>query len=107
MAKCPTKLAGALLAICLSHSALLAADADNGGRLAQRWCASCHLVAPAQQQASADAPPFATIGRVPGFTAERVAYFLLTPHPPMPDMGLSRNDAQDLAAYIGSLATRR
>jgi mono/diheme cytochrome c family protein len=99
-----TRLAGAILVICLSHSALLAADPSNGGRLAERWCGSCHLVAPAQQQASADAPPFATIGRLPGFSAERVAFFLLSPHPPMVDMGLSRNDAQDLAAYIGSLA---
>jgi mono/diheme cytochrome c family protein len=99
-----TRLAGAILVICLSHSPLFAADPNNGGRLAQRWCASCHLVAPTQQQASSDVPPFATIGRVPGFNAEHVAYFLLTPHPPMPDMGLSRNDAQDIAAYIGSLA---
>jgi mono/diheme cytochrome c family protein len=97
------RFAGAILVIGLSHSAF-AADPGNGGKIAQRWCASCHLVAPAQQQASADAPPFATIGRMPGFSAERVAFFLLSPHPPMVDMGLSRNDAQDLAAYIGSLA---
>ena len=81
----------------------LAADADNGGRLAQRWCASCHIVAPDQQQASADAPPFAGIARTPGFNAQRVAFFLLEPHPKMPAMALSRRDAEDLAAYIGTL----
>jgi hypothetical protein len=28
---------------------------------------------------------------------------LLDPHPKMPDMGLSRREAEDLAAYIASL----
>jgi hypothetical protein len=28
---------------------------------------------------------------------------LLDPHPKMPDMGLSRSDAADLAAYIAAL----
>jgi len=80
-----------------------AADADNGKRLAQRWCASCHIVEPNQQQASADAPPFAGISRVPGFSAQRVAFFLLDPHPKMPAMALSRRDAEDIAAYIAVL----
>jgi hypothetical protein len=29
--------------------------------------------------------------------------FLLDPHPKMPDMGLSRSDAADLASYIATL----
>jgi hypothetical protein len=29
-----------------------------------------------------------------------LAYFLLSPHPRMPDMNLSRSEAADLAAYI-------
>jgi hypothetical protein len=41
--------------------------------------------------------------RRPGFDQNRLAYFLLDPHPKMPDMGLSRTDAADLAAYISSL----
>ena len=31
-----------------------------------------------------------------------LALFLLSPHPKMPDMNLSRNEAADLAAYIKS-----
>jgi hypothetical protein len=31
-----------------------------------------------------------------------VAYFLLAPHPRMPDMALSRSEAEDLAAYIAT-----
>ena len=32
----------------------LAADADNGKRLAERWCASCHVVTPDQKTANTD-----------------------------------------------------
>ena len=80
-----------------------AADVFHGHDLAQRWCASCHLVAPDQKRASADVPPFATIAQQPNFSAQSLAYFLLDPHPKMPEMALSRNAANDIAAYIASL----
>ena len=41
--------------------------------------------------------------KTPGFDAGKVALFLLDPHPKMPDMGLSRTAAADLAAYIATL----
>jgi mono/diheme cytochrome c family protein len=81
----------------------LAADAEHGGDLARRWCATCHLVESTQKQASADVPSFAAIARKPDFTPEKVAFFLLDPHPKMPNFPLSRNEAADIAAYIGSL----
>jgi hypothetical protein len=37
------------------------------------------------------------------FSPEKVAYFLLDPHPKMPSFPLSRAEASDLAACIGSL----
>jgi hypothetical protein len=49
------------------------------------------------------APPFATIAKIPGFNAAQVALFLLAPHPKKPDMELSRTEAGDLAAYIATL----
>ncbi|TAK49425.1 MAG: c-type cytochrome [Xanthobacteraceae bacterium] len=79
-----------------------AADAQNGEKLAQRWCVSCHVVGPGQRAASADTPPFSAIASRSGFTAAEVALFLLTPHPRMPDMNLSRAEAADLAAYIAA-----
>ncbi len=91
-----------LVFACLS-SAALAADSRHGKLLAERWCASCHLVGPQQTQASADVPTFAAIGRDPAFDAPKLAFFLLDPHPKMPDMQLTRSEAQDLAAYIGTL----
>jgi mono/diheme cytochrome c family protein len=81
----------------------LAADVPNGELLARRWCSSCHVVAIDQSSPSAEAPPFLAIARTPGLDAGKIALFLLYPHPKMPDMGLSRQEATDLAAYISSL----
>jgi mono/diheme cytochrome c family protein len=78
------------------------ADPDNGRRLARRWCTSCHLVAPNQRGPTTEAPPFASIAHRPDFDAAKIAFFLLDPHPKMPDMGLSRTAAADLAAYIAT-----
>ena len=81
----------------------LAADAAHGERMAKRWCASCHIVAPDQTRGADSVPTFASIAKRPGFTADKVARFLMDPHPKMPDMQLSRGEAADLAAYIASL----
>jgi hypothetical protein len=87
----------------LGGSLAWGADVNHGAELAKRWCATCHVVAGDQKQASADVPPFAAIARRSDFTPEKVAFFLLDPHPKMPNFSLSRNEAGDLAAYIGSL----
>jgi mono/diheme cytochrome c family protein len=80
-----------------------AADISHGEQLARRWCAPCHVVASDQKTPTGEAPPFSTIARAPNFDAARLTLFLLDPHPKMPDMGLSRSAAADLAAYIASL----
>jgi hypothetical protein len=91
------------LAIALLPQPGHAADADNGSRLAHRWCEACHVVTPTQRRETTDqAPPFATIARTTGFDASRIALFLLDPHPKMPDMSLTRTEAADLAAFIAS-----
>ena len=94
-----------LLAVTSSFgtSSALAVDADHGADLAKRWCASCHVVANGQTQASADVPSFVSIARRPDFSPERLAFFLLDPHPKMPNFPLSRTEAGDIAAYIASL----
>jgi mono/diheme cytochrome c family protein len=92
-----------VVAVGLTGSAAKAADADHGAELAKRWCATCHLVDSDQKRASADVLPFATIARKPDFSSEKLAFFLLDPHPKMPSFPLSRAEAADLAAYIASL----
>lgn len=87
----------------LQIQAGLAADAGHGQQLAQRWCAGCHAVNADARQTTDIPPPFAAVAQRPDFDAARLAYFLLNPHPVMPNMGLSRTEATDLAAYIASL----
>jgi mono/diheme cytochrome c family protein len=99
-----TARAALVLAVFVPTCAL--ADADDGEKLARRWCAGCHLVAPDQTTAATDAPPLAAVARVPGFNRDKLAYFLLHPHPKMPDMGLARSEASDLADYIATLGAR-
>ena len=82
----------------------LPADVAHGEALARHWCASCHIVANDQKGGADSAPPFATIARKPGFDGGKIAQFLMDPHPKMPDMQLSRDEAKDLGAYIASLA---
>jgi mono/diheme cytochrome c family protein len=102
---------GPLFALPLAAAVIMAAaapalgaDADNGRRLAHRWCEACHVVSATQRRMASDqAPPFSAIAKRPGFDAAKIAFFLLDPHPKMPDMGLSRTEAADLAAYIASL----
>ena len=92
-----------LALLTVGPTVAFAADARNGEALARRWCSACHVVAPDQRSPTGEAPPFSAIARTPGLDAGKLALFLLLPHPKMPEMGLSRATAADLAAYISSL----
>jgi mono/diheme cytochrome c family protein len=92
------------IAVMTFSQAAAAADAVNGGVLAKRWCAACHVVATDQRSANGEAPPFSAIGKTPDLDPAKLALFLLLPHPKMPDMNLSRVEAANLAAYIVSQA---
>lgn len=89
----------ALLASGLSQAAT-AANVANGERVARRWCSSCHIVASDQRKGGTEAPPFATIAKDGSLDGAKLAFYLLRPHPHMPDFGLTRDTAADLAAYI-------
>ena len=84
-------------------SAALAADADNGKRLAQARCVPYHAIEPDQRRQVADAPPFEVIARKFRDNPETLAFALLDPHPRM-NVTLTRREAQDIAAYISMLA---
>jgi mono/diheme cytochrome c family protein len=92
------------LAMMLLPRPGIAGDADNGRRLAQRWCQACHVVSDGSRASTDGAPPFASLAARPDFDAAKVTLFLLDPHPKMPNMALTRMEAGDLAAYVGSLA---
>ncbi|HSM19532.1 MAG TPA: c-type cytochrome [Hyphomicrobiales bacterium] len=78
-------------------------DAAAGREIADRWCAACHLVAPDQQQASADVASFMEIARVTEGEFAVLEAFLIDPHPAMPEMSLTRQEIRDIIAYFVTL----
>ncbi len=102
-----TLWAATLLAFALGTLPFLignafAADPDHGLQLARHWCASCHLVE-SGGIASDAAPTFAAIAHNPATTEQGLHGWLAKPHPPMPDLKLSRDQEDDVLAYILSL----
>jgi mono/diheme cytochrome c family protein len=93
---------GATLLFAPAH----AADPASGQRIAERWCASCHVVKAGQQAASADVPPFAEVATRYADVGSLTA-FLSAPYPRMPAMALSREEIGDLVAYIRTLGPPR
>lgn len=79
-----------------------AADPEQGRLLAREWCASCHVVEPGGPGTDR-APAFATIADDRTVTADRLRGWLAAPHPPMPDLSLSRLEIESLVSYIESL----
>ena len=92
-----------LLPALLAASGALAADADNGKRLAETRCVACHIVAPSERRVVTDAPPFEAIARKYASNPDTLAFSIMDPHPRM-NVTLTRREAQDVAAYINTLA---
>jgi mono/diheme cytochrome c family protein len=96
-------LVGCCAVSTFGSTASFAADADNGKTLANGWCSSCHVVAHDQNLAIDQAPSFASLAKMPGFDASKLAFLLLKPHPNMPSLSLSRTEIADIADYIATL----
>lgn len=92
-----------LLPAIVAASGALAADADNGKRLAETRCVTCHIVAPSERRVVTDAPPFEVIARKFASNPDTLAFSIIDPHPRM-NVTLTRREAQDVAAYINTLA---
>jgi mono/diheme cytochrome c family protein len=86
-----------------AHGQPLPGDVAAGRQLAETWCSSCHLVSPEQTETTTEAPPFAAIAEQSGDDFSWLRTFLLDTHPPMPQFSLSRQEIQNLVAYIASL----
>ena len=92
------------LALLGGSGAALAQDVENGRRLSERWCSECHAIGPAQGKGGRTIS-FAAIAARRGISPDMIISFLLLPHATMPNLRLSRKDAQDLAAFI--MATKK
>lgn len=80
-----------------------AGSPEHGRILAENWCSNCHVVSAGQSSSGRSAPPFTAIAQSSNFSADRLAYLLLDPHPKMAKLGLSRKAIEDIADYIKSL----
>ena len=103
-----TGAAGLAVALLLGLAAPALAqdvgDADSGRKIAQTWCVNCHVVAPGQTQGTSNgAPPFTAIAAQRDISPMALRAFLQTPHHRMPDLQLSRDQIDDVSAYIFSL----
>lgn len=95
------------------------ADPDRGRRLiAERGCTACHTVPGVSGPASRVGPPLGNMARqayVAGLlpnTPENLVRWLMdppavNPRTAMPDTGLQRADAEDIAAYLMRRADRK
>jgi mono/diheme cytochrome c family protein len=82
-------------------------DRDIGQSLAQTWCSNCHVVAGGQTNgASTGAPSFRAVASDKAMTPTAISAFLQTPHHRMPDLHLTRQEINDVTAYIYSLRSQ-
>jgi mono/diheme cytochrome c family protein len=98
-----SSLLAALLLCGASTAALAAGNAKSGQVLAERWCTGCHVV-DHQTQGADTAPSFQSIAARNAQHPEHLRGFLVSPHPPMSGFSLSRQQIDDIVAYISSLA---
>jgi mono/diheme cytochrome c family protein len=87
----------------LSTQSAVAGDAETGRRLAFLRCAPCHIVAPNERREVAESLPFETIAWKFEHKPELLVLAILAPHPRM-NLTISPREAEDLAAYIDTLA---
>lgn len=98
---------GLLVAAAPAHAQVYG-DPGAGLKLALQDCAQCHIVAGRQAgPIPVGVPTFAAVARMPSTTALSLRAFLQTPHPPMPDLTLTRREMDDVISYILSLRDSR
>lgn len=104
-----------LLSMLVMAAALSAAMADDqresafrGKRMAEANCATCHAIAQVDMSTLRSAPPLREIGGMIAFTRLRnvLTGQVFLEHAIMPDFEPTEAQADDLATYIHSIASR-
>jgi mono/diheme cytochrome c family protein len=87
-----------------SEQALAQGDPQAGSDIVHRWCTACHVVD--REGTGADAGP-ALPNLLAGKkrSADEIRGWLADPHPPMPNLNLSRQEIDDILAYLESLTS--
>ena len=98
----PVLVAVALLWVSAAGAA---GNAEAGRRLVNASCTTCHL-APDAPVGTDAAPPFAAIARDNRDRPGWIRTWLTDPHPPMQGINLTRQQIDDVVAYLTSLPQR-
>jgi mono/diheme cytochrome c family protein len=91
-----------ILFVAQGSLALAAGSPETGRLLAQHWCSGCHAV-PGARTASDAAPSFVSVAKAHKGDATWIRAWLMAPHPPMEGINLSRQQIEDVTAYLQSL----
>jgi mono/diheme cytochrome c family protein len=102
MIKLEFRIVMLILAAVFALGAARAADPSEGLEVAERWCASCHAIAPGRAS-NEQAPTFESVVQERGRSDEWISTWLSTPHDVMPDLALTRDEIAALVAYFDSL----
>jgi len=105
MALARRSIAALLVMISMTPTGSLAwagGDRDAGSSLVRKWCSGCHIVDSSGEGTDA-APPFQSIAQDHGKDQTWLRAWLVAPHPTMPDLNLSRDEIDDIVAYLSSL----
>lgn len=96
-------IAGALLSgLCVWAPDAVAADPEAGKAVVEMWCVSCHLGSGGRVTQDG-APPITAIARVMQPDTDMLQRVLADPHPPMPEVSLTRRQIEDVVAYLATL----
>jgi mono/diheme cytochrome c family protein len=86
----------------LAFPAFAASDAGAGRDLVMRSCISCHATG-TNKTASDGAPPLSFLAKDNKQRPAWMRGWLMDPHPPMPNIMLSRAQIDSIIAYLNSL----
>ena len=91
-----------VFAACAQSAFAAAGNAEAGRQLVMRSCSSCHAIE-AAKTATDNAPPFSAVAKTNKENPAWIRGWLMNPHPPMPNISLSRQQIDDIVAYLSSL----
>lgn len=85
------------------------ANAEEGRRLAEIYCSTCHAIGPTGESRHPTAPPLRTLSRDYPLNSleEAFAEGILVGHPEMPEFRFTPAEIDHLVAYLNSIQSRR
>ena len=95
-------IALAILLAGIAGPAFAAANVEAGRALVMRSCSTCHATTGARR-ASDTAPPLSFLAKDNKTRPAWIRGWLMDPHPPMPNITLSRAQIDNIIAYLNTL----